>query len=185
MKDGKTKAKNKSYFNSDLFLTMEESHIEWAIYDATRLDYYVSINKETLKKIKEWNTLKWKFVCFSDHYNDIEAWVQKNLFITLLTDEERKGYRCETEFIETKEKVYLKISNYLLNNLIETNLEDYQHRYDVMWNKIHFLVADWKRPFNEESWFDDTFKYCEKLNKKLPTSWDLFESEYINAYKQK
>jgi hypothetical protein len=58
--------------------------------------------------------------------------IQKKLFITLLTDEERKKNRSETKFIRTNEKVRLKISNRLLNILIEENPEDYEHRYDAM-----------------------------------------------------
>jgi hypothetical protein len=55
----------------------------------------------------------------------------------------------------------------------------------MMWNKIHFLVDDVEKPFSEKSWFDSTFKSCEKLNKKLPTEWDLFESDYIDVYNSK
>ena len=91
--------------------------------------------------------------------------------------------RWETKFIRSDEKVCLKISNYLLNNLIEANLEDYEHRYDAMWNKIHFLINETEEPFSDKWWFDNTFKSCERLNKKQPTEWDLFESEYINVYK--
>ncbi len=108
--------------------------------------------------------------------------VQKKLIITLLTEEERRKNRWETKFIRTDEKVWLKISNYLLNTLIEANLEDYEHRYDMMWNKIHFLINETEEPFSDKWWFDNTFKSCERLNKRLPTEWDLFESDYINVY---
>jgi hypothetical protein len=160
----------------------KESHIQWAIYDVDHYDYYVSLNKDSLEQIKEWSIIKSKIVYSSYDYEQNKKMIQKKLFITLLTDEERQKNRWETKFIRTDEKVWLKISNYLLNNLIEANLEDYEHRYDAMWNKIHFLIADSEKPFNEKWWFDNTFKSCEKLNKKLPASWDLFESDYINVY---
>jgi len=111
----------------------EESHIQWAFYDVDNMDYYISLNKETLKKIKEWNIIKSKIVYSSYKYEQNKKMTQKKLFITLLTDEERRNNRWETKFIRTEEKVWLKISNYLLNNLIESNLEDYEHRYDTMW----------------------------------------------------
>ena len=145
-----------------------ESHINRAFSDVDHYDYYVSLNKETLKKIKEWNIIKSKIVYSSYNYEDNKKMTQKKLFITLLTDEERRKNRWETKFIRTDEKVCLKISSYLLNNLIEENPEDYEHRYDTMWNKIHFLIADSKEPFNDKSWFDMNFESCERLNKKLP-----------------
>ena len=160
----------------------KEPHIQWAFYDIDHYDYYISLNKETLEQIKEWNIIKSKIVYSSYDYEQNKKMIQKKLFIALLTDEERKKNRWETKFIRTDEKVWLKISKYLLNNLIEANLEDYEHRYDTMWNKIHFLIADSEKPFSEKSWFDNTFKSCERLNKKLPTEWDLFESDYINVY---
>jgi len=160
----------------------KESHIQWALYDVDHYDYYISLNKETLEKIKEWNIIKSKIVYSSYDYEQNKKMIQKKLFITLLTNEERIKNRWETKFIHTNEKVWLKISNYLLNTLIEANLEDYEHRYDTMWNKIHFLIADSEWPFNEKWWFDNTFKSCERLNKKLPTEWDLFESDYIDVY---
>jgi len=160
----------------------KELHIQWALYDVDHYDYYISINKESLERIKEGNIIKSKIVYSSYDIEQNKKMIQKKLFITLLTDEERKKNRWETKFIRTDEKVWLKISNYLLNNLIEANLEDYEHRYDAMWNKIHFLIADSKRPFSEKWWFDNTFKSCEKLNKKIPISWDLFESDYIDVY---
>jgi hypothetical protein len=160
----------------------EELHIQWALYDVDHYDYYISLNKETLGRIKEGNIIKSKIVYSSYDIEQNKKMIQKRLFITLLTDEERKKHRWETKFIRTDEKVWLKISNYLLNNLIEANLEDYEHRYDAMWNKIHFLIADSERPFSEKWWFDNTFKSCEKLNKKIPISWDLFESDYIDVY---
>ena len=160
----------------------KEPHIQWALYDVDHYDYYVSLNQKTLGKIKEWNIIKSKIVYSSYDYEKNKKMIQKKLFITLLTDKERRKNRWETKFIRTEEKVWLKISNYLLNNLIEANLEDYEHRYDAMWNKIHFLIDETERPLNEKWWFDNTFKSCEKLNKKLPTEWDLFESDYINVY---
>lgn len=160
----------------------KEPHIQWAFYDVDHYDYYISLNKNSLEKIKEWNIIKSKIVYSSFDIEQNKKMIQKKLFITLLTDEERKKNRSETKFIRSDEKVCLKISNYLLNNLIEANLEDYEHRYDAMWNKIHFLIADSEKAFSEKRCFDNTFKSCEKLNKKLPTSWDLFEYEYINVY---
>ena len=116
----------------------QESHIQWAFYCVDNFDYYVSLNQDTLNKIKEWNIVKSKIVYLAD--KDIKDITQKKLFITLLTDEERIKNRRETKIIRTTDKIWLKISNRLLDILIKENPEDYEHRYDAMWNKIHFLI---------------------------------------------
>lgn len=162
----------------------QKLHIQWALYDMDNKDYYVSLNREILDKVKEWNIVKSKIVYSSYNYEEIGKMMQKDLYITLLSDEERNKNFWETKLIRTDEKVWLKISSYLLNNLIESNLEDYEHRYDAMWNKIHFLIADSKKAFSEKRWFDNTFKFCEGLNKNLPEQLDIFESDYINVYNE-
>lgn len=158
----------------------QEPHIQWAFYCVDNFDYYVSLNQDTLNKIKEWNIIKSKIVFLANE--DIKKLVQKKLFITLLTDEERIKNRQETKIIHTSDSVCLKISNRLLNILTEGNPEDYEHRYDARWNKIHFLIDETEKPLSKKWWFDNTFQLCEEQNKKLPTEWDLFESEYINVY---
>ena len=158
----------------------EESHIQWAFYDTDHYDYYISLERNTLNEIKKWNIIKSKIVYLSE--KNIEDIVQKKLFITLLTDKERKINRGETKFIHTDEKVWLKISDRLLSILIEENPEDYEHRYDTLWNKIHFLIANSEKPLSEKWWFDNVFQSCEEQNKKQPIQLDLFESEYINVY---
>ena len=157
----------------------QESHIQWAFYCVDNFDYHVSLNQDTLNKIKEWNIIKSKIVFLAD--KDVKNLVQKKLFITLLTDEERIKNRSETKITHTSDSVCLKISNRLLNILIKENPEDYEHRYDAMWNKIHFLIDESERPLNEKWWFDNVFQSCEEQNKKQPIQWDLFESEYINV----
>ncbi len=126
----------------------KETHIQWALYDVDHYDYYISLNQETLEKIKEWNIIKSKIVYSSYDYEQNKKMIQKKLFITLLTDEERKKNRWETKFIRSDEKVCLKISERLLNILIDENPQDYEHRYDAMWNKIHFLIDETERPLN-------------------------------------
>ena len=160
----------------------EESHIQWVIYDVDHRDYYISLNKETLENIKKWNIVKSKLVYLSN--DDIKQRTQKKLLITLLTEKERNLLLRDTRIINSHEDVWLKISGRLLDTLIEENLEDYEHRYDFMWNKIHFLIKDSKKPFNDKSWFDRLFRSCEELSGTQPTTWDLFESEYIDINKQ-
>ena len=72
----------------------------------------------------------------------------------------------------------------LLVKKVESN-KKYNMQLEVPYDgaKPMYLVDDVDKPFSEKSWFDSTFRFCEKLNKKDPTSWDLFESEYINVYK--
>lgn len=187
----------------------EKSHIQWAIYCIDNSDYYVSLNQDTLNKIKEWNIIKSKIVYLSNKGEIIRSLIQKNLFITLLTDNERIKNRWETKITDTTDSVRLKISNSLLNILIGKNPEEewendsekeweknpekkskdgpknYEHRYNVKQDKMHFLIKDEEKPFSEKLWFDDTFELCEELNKKLPKQLYLFEDEYIDVYKTK
>ena len=161
------------------------SHIQWAIYCADNFDYYISLNRDTLNKIKEWNIIKSKIVYLSNKEEIIRNLTQKNLFITLLTDEERIKNRWETMITDTTDSVCLKISNRLLDILIGDNSEEewkkdseeewkkdpekkskdgpehYEHRYNVMQDKMHFLIKNEKKPFNEKSWFDDTLNYVK------------------------
>ena len=160
----------------------QESHIQWVIYSVDHYDYYISLNKETLENIKNWNIVKSKIVYLSD--KDIKQRIQKKLLITLLTEDERNLILRDTKILRNHEQVWLKISSRLLDALIEENLEDYEHRYDFAWNKIHFLIKNSKKPFNDKSWFDRLFKICEESNIKQPTTWDLFESEYIDVIKE-
>lgn len=158
----------------------KESHIQWAIYCVDNSDYYISLKKDTLDEVKKWNIIKSKIVYFSD--KNIRELVQKKLLITLLTEDERKKNLSETRIIHSDDKVWLKISKKLLDILIEENSEDFEYRYNMGWDKIHFLIDNSERPFSEKSWFDSTFRFCEKSNKKQPTTWDLFDSEYIDVY---
>ena len=170
----------------------KESHIQWAIYWVDSMDYSVSLNEETLNKIKKWNIIKSKIVYLchrgfsEENIRRMQEETQKNLFISLLSDEERKNNWYETKIIHTDDKVWLKISDRLLDILIEEKPKDFEYRYDIGGNKLYFIIDDKNKQefFNEKFWFDKTFEYCKSLNKELwPTTWDLFESEYINVYK--
>lgn len=229
----------------------KEQHIQWAYYKVLHHDYYISLNLETLNKVKEWSIIKSKIVYNVDWEENTKNMVQKKLFITLLTEEERKKFWRETRVICTNEKVWIKISERLLDILLETDLIQYEHRYDVYWNKIQFYIDDFEREKDrrekkeeeykkekeerekkaeeihkikekdcrekkeekykkrkeerekkveaerenmgierefkerERNSFDDVFQSCERQNKKQPTEWDLFESDYINVYKPK
>jgi len=159
---------------------MEEvSHKQWVYYDVNHRDYRISLNKETFENIRNWMIISSKIVYLSD--DDCKKFIQKKILITLLWEEERNRILKDTRIIHGSERICLKISSRLLDTLIEENLEDYEQRYGMLWDKIHFLLKDSKVPYNDKSRFDEIFNYCEKLNKVQPTVWDLFESEYINV----
>ncbi len=122
------------------------SHIQWGFYHVGNMDYYISLNQKTLEKIKEWNVIKSKIVFSSNDYELNKKMIQKKLFITLLTNDERKKNLWETKIIRTSDEVRLKISERLLDTLINENPQDYEHRYDEMQNKIHFLIDETERP---------------------------------------
>lgn len=156
--------------------------MQWAFYDIDSRDYYVSLEPEILNKIKDWNIIKSKIVYSGGNVREM---VQKRLFISLLGDNEKRAFLRDTKIVRTDEAVWLRISNQLLDILLEEGpWEDYEHRYDWGWNKIHFLIDDNGRVPSEKKWFDNTFQLLENLNKPeiKPEMEDLFESEYINVY---
>ena len=162
----------------------KETHIQWAIYYSDHRDYYISLERETLGKIKNWDIIKTKIVYGSDI--DIRDQAQKQLYISLMSDNERRTIMRETKITHTEEKVWLRISNQLLRILLEKPRKDYEYRYDWWWNKIHFYLSNNRSPVNNKRWFDNSFKQCEALNKPMakPEMWDLFESEYIDLNKE-
>ena len=90
----------------------------------------------------------------------------------------------ETRIVRAEEKVWLRISDQLLEILLEYPWEDYEYRYDFWWNKVHFYLSNDMAPLSEKWWFDNAFQLCEALNKPMvkPEMWDLFESEYVDVF---
>ena len=159
----------------------KESHIQWALYDVDSRDYYISLEPETLNKIKDWNIIKSKIVYSGGNVREM---VQKKLFISLLNDNERRAFFRDAEIVRTKEAVWLRISNELLDALLEKPWNNYEHRYDTWWNKIHFIIDDDGCVPSDKEWFDNNFQLLEKLNKPevKPEMGDLFEAEYVDVY---
>lgn len=84
----------------------KENHIQWAIYYPDHRDYYISLERETLKKIKNWDIIKSKIVYGSDR--DIRDLAQKQLYISLMGDNERRTIMRETKITHTEEKSLIK-----------------------------------------------------------------------------
>lgn len=158
-------------------------HRQWDIYDINHYDHYISLNEDTLQKIKEWCLIKSKIVYSSNNLNEKKNLIQRELRICMLEESERRNILNEVKIINTPEYVWLKISQRLLELLVETNVNDYEYRYNWRWDKIHFYIKDnWDLYENNKLDFDYAFQQLEELNMKFPITGDLFEDEYKSIH---
>lgn len=126
---------------------LEDSiNIEWCIYDVDHHDYSFSLNPETLQQIKNWENFETIMYYNSSNRNSIDKikeYMKKTLTIWLLSNEERQKIMQECKIdrdYENSKDVSIKISERLLENLIWFDWNHYEHRYDVMWNKMNFFL---------------------------------------------
>ena len=131
-------------------LSLEEIRkLEWCIYDVDHNDYSVSLNKDSLQKVLDWEEIKRTLYVSSHSIEDIQEWMRKELFIWLLSDEDRKKQMTEAYVTwnqKDSETVRMNISNQLLENLLAfewgTFSDSYDYRYNMRGDKILFYVLD-------------------------------------------
>lgn len=123
--------------------------LEWCIYDVDHNDYSVSLNKDSLQKVLDWEEIKRTLYVSSHSIEDIQEWMRKELFIWLLSDEDRKKQMTEAYVTwnqKDSETVRMNISNQLLENLLAfewgTFSDSYDYRYNMRGDKILFYVLD-------------------------------------------
>ena len=152
----------------------EKTWIEWGIFDAEHNDYSFSLNKNTLRKINDWESIQtilyynfnWKSI------NDFENWMRKKLVICLLSDDERRKNMSDAivlNYTKESELVTIKISKHLLDNLLDFEWwsfsDDYEYRYNTGWDKMHFYVND----SHSKTMLNDSLKFYEEIFKKKST----------------
>ena len=128
-----------------------DANLEWWTFNVNNRDFFITINKENLSNVLDWKELKtelyWRWEWLS--LRELEKRVKKELTICLISDDERRENLTEALPIDNRresEKVRIKISERLLNELLDYEwrafANDYEYRYDTWWNKMHFYVTD-------------------------------------------
>ena len=143
-----------------------DENIEWWIFNPDTMDYAITLNKENLSKILDWEELKtelywgWEWI----NLRELEKWVRKDLTFCLMSDSERIENFTEVLPIgNTKgsEKVKIKIHKNIIETLLnfERKYTDaYPYRYDGC-NKMDFYVSE---SFNREN-LKDNIDFVKKI----------------------
>lgn len=116
---------------------MRESEFKvWVIYQPEKKDYDVSIWKEELLQILQWNEV-------SSHlyYKTNDEIVRRKLFF-VLTDSSNAQYEWAI-ITWDEDSIKIGISKELLENLLNFKGNVYEHRYNPHWDKIQFWL-EWK-----------------------------------------
>ncbi len=126
---------------------MRESEFKvWVIYQPEKKDYDVSIWKEELLQILQWNEV-------SSHlyYKTNDEIVRRKLFF-VLTDTSNAQYEW-AKITWDEDSIKIGISKELLENLLNFKGNVYEHRYNPHWDKIQFWLewknASWLTQFRE------------------------------------
>lgn len=144
-----------------------DENLEWWIFNAKNSDFFITINKENLSKVLNWEELKielyrsWEQLDF----RELEKWVRKELTLCLIPDNERNKKLEEALPIDNEkesEKVRIEISKGLINELLNYEWKisaDYGQRYGIWWNKMHFYVTE----SFERDWLKDQIDFYKKV----------------------
>ncbi len=148
-----------------------KEYIEWWIYDVDHNDYFFSLNKDSLSKVINWESIKttlyysfnWKSI------DEVENWIKKDLVMCLLSDEERRKKMSEAIAQNNNKdstKVTIKISKKLLENLLEFEWSmfwgDFEYRYNVRGDKMHFYMND----SFDRKWLSDNLEFYGEVFEK-------------------
>ena len=150
--------------------------LEGCEFDIDHRDYFMAINKDTIKWVLEWTDAKMNLYLKSCNIwlNEMTESMRKELIISILSDEDRRKEMSEAVFKDSwkySDKIRLNISEHLLNSLQNfewtTFWDAYEYRYNVWWDKINFYVHDsyWKRRLKHDIEFLDEL-FDEKFAKK-------------------
>lgn len=151
-----------------------DENLEWWVFNVNNRDYFITLNKENLSKVLNWEELKTELYRTRHWINmrNLDKRVKKELTFCLISDDERRENLTEALPIDNKkesEKVRIKISERLLQELLDYEwgsfANDYQYRYDTWWNKIHFYVSD---SFEREKLKNDIDFYKKVYNLTYP-----------------
>lgn len=124
-------------------------NLEWWEFDVDHNDYFLAINKSTIKDILEWKESQINIynTSYKTSLSDIKQWMRKRLVLSLLWNDKRKNVMSEAVFEgnwKASDIIRLYISERLLKNLetFQWTLfwDAYEYRYNIWWDKINFYV---------------------------------------------
>lgn len=145
--------------------------IEWWIYDMDHNDYFLSFNKNTIQKIKDWEVSESVIFYTSQNHSlqDIEEYMRKKLILWLLSDEDRKNKMSNAVVNKDWKNVFINISKDLLDTLLafKSNYicHAYEYRYNTHWDKMQFYVDD---NYQKTCLNDDINFYSQLFDQKFP-----------------
>ena len=125
---------------------MEEiqQRTEWVIFEKSNQDYFFLLDEESLKKISNWENIESELFFHSqnENTNNIKEKTKKELTLSLLTEDERRKEMTNTIIKQNINNITIKISNELINNILNCQNDHYEYRYNKTSDKMHFYIKD-------------------------------------------
>lgn len=128
-------------------MEQKSENTEWCIFYLDYSNYSLSLNKNTINKIKNWEEIK-STIYHDSHLfktkEDIQERMKKELIIWLKNNDSTEKYNdiIIEPYWNKSEKVIIRISNNLLENLINSEWENYEYCLNSRGNKITFYIND-------------------------------------------
>ena len=145
-------------------MEQKSENTEWCIFDLDFSNYSFSLNRNSLNKIKNWEKIK--STIYHNSYlfktkEDLQERMKKELIIWLLWNNDwKENSEIKVEPYEKESsKVIIRISNNLLENLINYEWNSYEYCFNSRGNKMIFYI-------NSSTEKEELKNEIEELNKK-------------------
>ena len=121
-----------------------QQRTEWVIFEKSNQDYFFLLDEESLIKINNWENIKSELFFHSqnENTNNIKEKTKKELTLSLLTEDERKKEMTNTIINQSINIVNIKISKELIENILNSQNDHYEYRYNKTSDKMHFYIKD-------------------------------------------
>ena len=121
-----------------------QQRTEWVIFEKSNQDYFFILDEESLKKISNWENIETELFFHSqnENTNNIKEKTKKELTLSLLTEDERKKEMTNTIINQSINIVNIKISKELIENILNSQNDHYEYRYNKTSDKMHFYIKD-------------------------------------------
>ena len=121
-----------------------QQRTEWVIFEKSNQDYFFLLDEESLKKISNWENIETELFFHSQNEstNNIKEKTKKELTLNLLTEDERRKEMTNTIINQSINIVNIKISKELIENILNSQNDHYEYRYNKTLDKMHFYIKD-------------------------------------------
>ena len=122
----------------------KQQRTEWVIFEKSNQDYFFLLDEESLKKISNWENIESElfFQSQNEGTNNIKEKAKKELTLSLLTEDERRKEMTNTIIKQNINNITIKISNELINNILNCQNDHYEYRYNETSDKMHFYIKE-------------------------------------------